>query len=144
MLSELHARPEPFEGMGVSPNDWADCAAYFVRAGQPDRAIKTLEEYFRKHANRVTAYADASSATVRLYAEPMLKKAEFQKYRTMADLSLVHPYFRPIDRRVWVRTLAATGEVERARSELKKILAESPGWVKAEQVKKELFPDTVL
>jgi hypothetical protein len=40
-LKELRDNPEgPYEGMGVIPQDWADCAESFVNAGDHSKAKK--------------------------------------------------------------------------------------------------------
>ena len=97
-LRELRDNPDGKPYMGISPWTWTECAEEFALAGDRDKAIALLEEYFARHAARVTRYIDDETAPMRLLArlydesgkpreaEQLRKRARASKHRKPADL----------------------------------------------------------
>ncbi len=86
-LRMLRDEPDGPLGMGVSPQSWADCAEQFALSGDRAKAIELLEEYFDKHASRVTSYAIHETAPMRVLArlyDETGQPEKAQKMRTRA------------------------------------------------------------
>jgi tetratricopeptide (TPR) repeat protein len=97
-LRDLRDHPDGDSYMGISPWTWTECAEEFALSGDRDKAIALLEEYFDRHAARVTRYIDDETAPMRLLArlydesgkpreaEQFRKRARASKHRKPADL----------------------------------------------------------
>jgi Tfp pilus assembly protein PilF len=97
-LYNLRECPDgPHEGMGVCPQDWADCAEEFVKAGDPAKAIALLEEYLLQYASRVTAYACYETAPLRVLARLFADSGELEQARELARRACASPHKVPAD-----------------------------------------------
>jgi tetratricopeptide (TPR) repeat protein len=139
-LAELRENPDYFPGMGVLPAAWAEGARYFCNAGLPERAISMLKEYFRDHAANVTeTYADSSTDPLRLYAALMLAKGDLPEARKAVELARVNPFCTRADGLMWVRILAASGDLDGALAEFDTVFPEGAYWEEAARVRDELL-----
>jgi predicted Zn-dependent protease len=96
-LRYLHDNPDGPPGMGVSPQDWADCAAEFAKAGESARAIELLEEYLARHASRVTAYACYETAPLRLLAQLLAEAGQSARAAELRARAHASPHRVPAD-----------------------------------------------
>jgi tetratricopeptide (TPR) repeat protein len=112
---ELRRRPEPYPGMGICPQSWAECADYYRAAGDDQAALDVLDDYFRDHADKVTSYACYTTAPMRRYAELMLDRGEPESAVRVMRQAFAHPARCPRDGLVWLRALVAAGRYDEAR-----------------------------
>jgi tetratricopeptide (TPR) repeat protein len=97
-LRDLRDHPDgPHAGLGVSPQQWADCAEAFARAGDPARAVELLEEYLARHASRVKAYACYETAPLRVLARLLADAGELERARELAARACASPHRVPAD-----------------------------------------------
>ena len=97
-LRELRDHADgPYEGMGVCPQTWADCAEEFAKAGDPAKAVELLEEYLTRHASRVTAYVCFETAPLRLLAQLLADAGEMGRACELATRALASPHNVPAD-----------------------------------------------
>lgn len=97
-LRELRDHPQgPYPSMGVCPQQWADCAGEFVRAGEPARAIELLEEYLAHYAGGVSGYACYETAPLRLLARLLAEVGERERARQLVARACASPHRAPAD-----------------------------------------------
>jgi tetratricopeptide (TPR) repeat protein len=98
-LRSLRDQPEgPHRGSGVCPQNWADCAEEFAKAGDPEQAIALLEEYLDLHASRVTIYAVYATAPLRVLARLLSDKGHVERARELAARACASPHRVPADK----------------------------------------------
>ena len=115
-LKALRAHPEgKYAGMGVCPQDWADCAEAFVKAGDVKTATALLEEYLAKYAQKVTSYACYTTAPLRMLARFLLQAGDADRAAGLARTAYSNIQHRcPMDILVYALTLEAIGHKEEA------------------------------
>jgi hypothetical protein len=97
-LRDLRDHPNGrHEGWGVCPQDWADCAEEFVKAGDQATAIDLLEEYLARHASHVTAYACYETAPLRLLARLLTEVGDLDRAAELRCRALASPHRVPAD-----------------------------------------------
>jgi predicted Zn-dependent protease len=97
-LQELRDRPNgPHEGMGVCPQNWADCAEQFALAGDSPRAIVLLEEYLARYAAHVTKYACYETAPLRLLARLLEQAGDAERAAELRARARASPHRVPAD-----------------------------------------------
>jgi tetratricopeptide (TPR) repeat protein len=115
-LRELRAHPDgPYQGMGVIPQDWADCAEAFVDAGQPDVARELLEEYFDGPVHKVTSYARFETAPMRMLAKLLIQSGDSARASELAQRAYASQHQCPKDVLVYAEALEASGALDDAR-----------------------------
>ena len=115
-LAALRSRPDgPHPGMGVNPQQWADCADAFICAGEPAQALNLLEEYFKQHEHQVSAYAPYETAPMRVLARLWIDAGAFDSALTLAHKAYLSPHQKPADVLVYALALEADGQLEHAR-----------------------------
>ena len=119
-LKALLASGKRHDAWAVCPQDWADCANYFLKAGEVQKARETLEHYFARYEERVDAYVRYMTAPWRTYASLLAKAGEVSAPLDFAQRAAQHPSHVPADEFVWIECLAHSGQLERARSEFAK------------------------
>ena len=102
----------------VSPQGWADCANYFIEAGDLLKAKDVLEMYFERYEKKVEAYLIYTTAPWRAYASILLKTGDVQTAYQFACKAAQHPKHVPADEFVWIECLAHRGQIEAAEKEL--------------------------
>jgi tetratricopeptide (TPR) repeat protein len=112
---ELRRSPEPYPGMGICPQSWAECADYYRAAGDDEAALAVLDDYFRDYADKVTDYARYTTAPMRRYAELMLDQGEPEPAVRVMRQAFAHPARCPTDGLVWLRALVAAKRYDEAR-----------------------------
>ncbi len=111
-LVTLRRQPDgPHPGMGVSPQEWADCAQAFVAAGQPDTARAVLEEYFTGPVSQVTMYQVYATAPMRLMARLLLDSDDSDRALAYARDAAQHENACPADREMLDAVLASRGQL---------------------------------
>jgi len=101
----------------VSPQDWAECAGYFMKGGDPRRAREVLETYFADYAGKVDAYKRDVTAPLRTYAEILISLGEAETALAYAERAVAERDHVPADEFIWIRCLAGTGQIDKARRE---------------------------
>jgi hypothetical protein len=97
-LRELRDNPNgSHPGMGVNPQNWADCAEQFALAGDRSQAVALLEEYLREHASRVTAYARFETAPLRLLARLLTEAGDTARAEELRQRARASPHRVPAD-----------------------------------------------
>jgi predicted Zn-dependent protease len=102
----------------VSPQKWADCAGYFLKAGSAERAREVLDIYFAQHAEKVDAYKVYVTAPLRTYAEALLSLGNPQMALRYAERAVGEAHKVAADEFIWIRCFAHTGQIEKAKQEL--------------------------
>jgi predicted Zn-dependent protease len=114
-LQELRGKTEG--NWAVSPQDWAECAGYFLKGGHPWRAREVLEAYFADYAGKVDAYKCYVTAPLRAYAEILVSLGEAETALVYAERAVAERDRVPADEFIWIRCLAETGQIDRASRE---------------------------
>lgn len=97
-LRDLRDYPDgPHAGMGMCPQQWADCAEEFAKAGDSAKAVELLEEYLTRHASRVTAYACYETAPLRVLARLLADAGEWKRARELSVRACTSPHKVPAD-----------------------------------------------
>jgi tetratricopeptide (TPR) repeat protein len=122
---DLQAQPDgPHKGMGVSPQQWADCARSFVNAGNSLRAKEILENYFANYAGKVTHYAVYETAPMRMLADLLIQSGDFTRATEFAGKAYESKHKCPADVMAYAQALEASGDIVNAR----RICAEAMKW----------------
>lgn len=116
LLKDLRTNPDgPHEGMGVSPQSWADCAEAFINAGDSQKAKGLLEEYFADYAHKVTSYIHFETAPMRMLAKLLIQSGDLERARELAEKAYSSEHQCPSDVLVYARALEASGNYADAR-----------------------------
>ena len=98
LLKDLQSHPDgPYQGMGVSPQRWADCADAFIKAGNHQNARELLEDYFNNHASRVSSYAHFETAPMRLLAKLLIQSGDSRRACEFAQQAYSSKHQVPAD-----------------------------------------------
>lgn len=112
----LRAHPEgPHQGMGVSPQQWADCAESFINAGNDPRAREVLEDYFTNYTGKVSSYASYETAPMRMFARLLIRSGDFTRACAFAAKAYENKHKCPADVLVYAQALEASGNLVSAR-----------------------------
>jgi tetratricopeptide (TPR) repeat protein len=115
-LAELRLQPDgPHAGMGVSPQNWADSAQSFIKAGNPAKAKELLETYFAEYEAKVTKYACYETAPMRTLAKLFLESGEIARASELARRAYQSKHRVPADFLMLALALEATKEIDEAR-----------------------------
>ncbi len=115
-LKDLRAHPDgPYEGMGVSPQKWADCAQAFVNAGNHKAARELLEDYFENYVNNVTSYAHFETAPMRLLARLLIQSGDSERACEFAERAYSSKHQCPTDLLIYALALESAGDFSAAR-----------------------------
>src|SRR5262249_24713783 len=115
-LKDLRAHPEgPYQGLGVSPQRWADCARALMNAGEHEAARKLLEEYFTTYAQKVTDYAMDETAPMRLLAKLLSDSGNVVEAVEYASRAYSSMHKVPIDVLTYALSLESASRFEEAR-----------------------------
>jgi tetratricopeptide (TPR) repeat protein len=114
-LAELRKNPNgKYPGMGVSPQDWADCAEAFIAAGDSHTARTLLQEYFAGPVEKVTSYQQYTTAPMRVMARLLLQAGELDRaYQFAADAAASANAY-PADHEIHGMVLASRGQIKEA------------------------------
>jgi tetratricopeptide (TPR) repeat protein len=142
-LKGLISNPQGRLGMGVSPNDWADCAMFFFNSGQIEKAIEVLEQYFIDFNKHVTLYKNYSTAPMRLHARILIEKGEYKKAYEWARKAYEDESRVPADISIFIKATALNGDIDLALTEYKKYINEIHGgfeeFKEAQDLKQEIL-----
>ena len=115
-LGDLQSRPDgPYEGMGVSPQQWADCAEALANAGNHQKASEVLEDYFGDHAKKVTSYARFETAPMRIFAKLLIQSGDTERATEFARKAYSSNHQCPADVLVYALALESSGNLDAAR-----------------------------
>jgi tetratricopeptide (TPR) repeat protein len=115
-LKALRANPDgPYQGMGVIPQDWADCAESFLNAGNHNKARELLEEYFASHAKKVKSYAHFETAPMRMLAKLLIQSGDSDRACEFGKYAYSSKHQCPADVLVYALALEASGNLADAR-----------------------------
>ena len=116
LLKDLQSHPDgPYQGMGVSPQKWADCADAFIKAGKHQKARELLEDYFNNYASRVKSYAHFETAPMRMLAKLLIQSGDSDRACEFAQQAYSSNHQKPADVLVYGLALEASGNLSRAR-----------------------------
>jgi tetratricopeptide (TPR) repeat protein len=116
LLKDLQSHPDgPYEGMGVSPQKWADCADAFIKAGNHQKARELLEDYFNNYASRVTSYAHFETAPMRMLAKLLIQSGDSGRACEFAQQAYSSKHQSPADVLAHALALEASGNLPLAR-----------------------------
>ena len=108
-------------GMGVSPQQWADCARLHVKASNSERAREVLETYFDEYSSMVTKYASDETAPMRVLASLYIEEGKPDQALQLARQAYSSAHQKPADILTLALALEASGNLVGAR----KICAEA-------------------
>jgi len=115
-LKVLQSHPDGrHPGMGVSPQDWADCAEAFIKAGNHRTARELLEDYFRNGTNKVTAYARLETAPMRMLAKLLIQAGDSTRACEFGQRAYSSKHRCPADVVAYALALEASGDSVTAR-----------------------------
>ncbi|MDV3350159.1 tetratricopeptide repeat protein [Leptothoe sp. LEGE 181152] len=115
-LKELQSHPNgPHEGMGVSPQKWADCAEAFINAGNHQKARELLEDYFDNYSIKVTSYARFETAPMRMLAKLLIQSGDFERGCEFAQQAYSSDHQCPMDVLIYALVLESSGDSVAAR-----------------------------
>jgi tetratricopeptide (TPR) repeat protein len=144
-LRYLRDNPDGSLGMGVCPQDWADCAQQFVLAGDPARAVALLEEYLARHAARVAVHACYETAPLRLLARLLLQAGQAGRAVELARAAYSNVKHRcPMDFVVYGLALEAAGHNEESLKVAEEALLRNDQMEEAIALKRRLLADRVV
>jgi hypothetical protein len=101
--------------MGVSPEDWTECAEYYHHAGLIDSAVSTLDEYFKSPVRHVSSYKDGETSPLRLYANLLIEKRDLVLAFEKMEQAMKSEYKVPADYVVWTEINILLGNYKEAR-----------------------------
>lgn len=115
-LKALRANPDrPYKGMGIIPQDWADCAESFIKAGRHAKAKELLEEYFADHVTKVDSYAHFETAPMRVFSKLLLQSGDFDRACEFGKNAYASKHQRSADVLCYALALEASGNLVKAR-----------------------------
>ena len=116
LLKDLQSHPDgPYQGMGVSPQKWTDCADAFIKAGSHQKARELLEDYFNNYASRVTSYAHFETAPMRMLAKLLIQSGDSGRACEFAQQAYSSKHQAPADVLCYALALEASGKLPRAQ-----------------------------
>lgn len=116
-LENLRRNPDgPHAGMGVSPQDWADCAKAFIAAGDREMARKLLEEYFEGPVQKVTQYKCYATAPMRVITRLLLNAGDVDSAFKFAADAAQNEHCCPADEELYGVILASLGRIAEAKT----------------------------
>lgn len=136
-LEALRRNPDGrHAGMGVSPQDWADCAEAFIAAGDRETARTLLEEYFEGPVRKVTQYRCYATAPMRVMARLLLNAGETDSAFKFAADAAQDEHCCPADEALYGVILASRGCMAEAKTIYEKLTKGlPPGVAYAEDLK---------
>jgi tetratricopeptide (TPR) repeat protein len=95
---QLHLECDQLDNLplGVSPAAWADYARECRLAGDTSRAIAVLKTYFDKHADRVTMRRENETEPMRLLAELLESREQYDQAAVFRRRAQASPYAVPV------------------------------------------------
>ncbi|GAA5023594.1 hypothetical protein GCM10011506_06570 [Marivirga lumbricoides] len=123
-LEELRSQPDGKYGMGVSPNDWAECARNFIEAGYDEIAKSVLEEYFNQYEPNVRNYKSYETAPIRVYAKLLLSLNKKELALSESGKAIDSQHTVPADYEVYIEALIENNQTEKASIEINKYVSE--------------------
>ena len=100
---------------------WSDCAKYFLKASNPERALEVLDHYFEKYEAKQVGYEKYLPAPYNYKSKALLALGRADEALAAADAAIRLPHSTPSDKFMRVIALANIGETETARAELSKL-----------------------
>ena len=135
-LKQLRKNRNGKHGMGVSPQDWADCAEAFIAAGDRDTAQSVLSEYFDGPVRKVTQYQRYATAPMRVMARLLLDGGETDLAFQFASDAARNEHNCPADQELYGMLLASRGGIAEAEQIYRDLTAKlPPGMRYAEDLK---------
>lgn len=139
-LKSLREHPDgKYEGMGVNPQEWADCADAYAKAGDANTAATLLEEYLADHAGKVSTYARFETAPLRMLARFLLQSGDVDRAASLARAAYSNEKHRcPMDFLVYALALEAIGHKEEALKVAEEALQQNDEMEEAITLRKRL------
>ena len=128
--------------MGVIPQDWADCAESFIKAGNHSKAKDLLEEYFVDHASKVDSYAHFETAPMRMLAKLLIQSGDLDRACEFSHKAYCSEHRCPADVLAYALTLEASGELTDARKICAEAIEENDQMPGLNELRNRLGSDT--
>jgi len=116
------------ELQGYEPTNWAangqawsNCAKYFLKASNPERALEVLDLYFEKYEAKQIGYERYLPAPYNYKSKALLALGRADEALLAADAAILLPHSTPSDKFMRIMALANIGEIETAIAELSKL-----------------------
>lgn len=100
---------------------WSDCAKYFLKASNPERALEVLDFYFEKYEANQVGYEKHLPAPYNYKSKALLALGRADEALVAADAAIRLPHSTPSDKFMRVMALANIGDTDTARAELSKL-----------------------
>ena len=117
---------------------WADCAAYFLKADAPERALEALDIYFADYESQEKGLKVMVTAPLRMRAKALLMVGRPQEALVAAERACAAPHSVPADRFLRVVALATVGEAARAVAAFRELAPDFKGTVPFTEAAAEL------
>lgn len=125
-LQNLRSNPDgPHKGMGVSPQEWADCANALMNAGEHGDALRLLEEFVSAHAHKVTSYVFYETSPMRVLAKLLLDTGRIDDALRYAQMAYSSAHKVPTDILIYALVLESASRLEEALAICNEALAEN-------------------
>jgi len=100
---------------------WSDCAKYFLKASNPERALEVLELYFEKYEAKQVGYENYLPAPYNYKSKALLALGRADEALIAADTAIRLPHSTPSDKFMRVKALANIGDIETALNEFSEL-----------------------
>jgi len=142
-LRDLNAHPDGrHEGMGVCPQDWADCAQAFINAGNHSKALELLENYFSQYAHKVSSYACYETAPMRMLANLLIQTGDSDRAVKLASDAYASDHQCPMDVLNYALVLESSGDLVAARQICDEAIADNDEMPGVKELFARLHNDT--
>jgi len=118
-LSDLRDNPDGKYGMGISPQNWAECAESFYKAGDIEKAEEILTEYFEVQISKVDKYVNYETAPRRVLTKILIDTGRFQQALKESTIAMKSTHKVPVDYELFIESLILNGQIENADKEIK-------------------------
>lgn len=103
---------------GANGQAWANCAGYFLKASNPERALEVLAVYFKNYEGMQEGYEKYMPSPYNAKARALLALERPDEALQATDKAIALPGSTPADLFLRVQALAYLGETEMAQTEL--------------------------
>ncbi len=132
--SELRDHPDGKYGMGVSPQDWAECAESYFKAGEIEKAEEVLTEYFDIQLAKIDKYIIYETAPRRVLAKILITTGRFQQALKESSIAMKSTHKVPSDYEVYIESLILNGQAEKATNEITSYVEKIQGGYENDQI----------
>ncbi|GAB1858422.1 hypothetical protein MHTCC0001_32590 [Flavobacteriaceae bacterium MHTCC 0001] len=133
-LSELRDNPDGKYGMGISPQNWAECAETYYKTGDLEKAEELLKEYFDIQISKVDKYVSYETAPRRVLIKILINTGRFQQALQESKIAMESQHKVPADYELFIESLILNGQMEDADKEVKSYVEQVQGGYENENI----------